>query len=72
MKNKNIFGYLFFGFFMLSILYFGGHVAYYLIQKYHPDLIVCLIIGLTVYLVAFVAFWIICGLTAGNEDDYKE
>lgn len=59
-RSQKIVSRFFIGLFTFIFLYFGGHLGYYLIEKYHPDFLTCIIIGLFVYLLAIVFFYWIC------------
>ena len=66
-RSQRIVSNTFLVFFSVIILYFGGHVGYYLIEKYRPDLLTCIGAGLIVYLLAMLFFFWICKKNAEDE-----
>lgn len=66
-RSQKIVNRFFIGFFAFIFLYIGGHLGYYLIEKYHPDFLTCVAIGLFVYLFAIVFFYWICKNNAMEE-----
>lgn len=70
-RPQKIVSRFFIGFFAFVFLYFGGHVGYYLIEKYRPDFLTCVIIGLGLYFLMMVFFYCICAINAEDKPEEK-
>lgn len=70
-RSQKIVSRFFIGFFAFIFLYIGSHVGYYLIEKYHPDFLTCVVIGLGLYFLMMVFFYCICAINAEDEPEAK-